>query len=379
MIGKGAVLNIFKFPEVFKQPYQGVRNSKEIIGIQALRFFAALLVVVDHYVIHYCELGGLPNSLLKFAYGLGHVGVCMFFAISGFVMVITNSSKFNNLFNALDFFIRRLIRIWPLYAIATIVFFVAKHQIDDVYNFTNLLKSLAFIPYLGEGGLYRPILGKGWTLNYEMFFYCIFTLCLFFPKKIGLSITVFVLALLPIVCIFFGFKGIYVTFYSDDIILFFLVGVLVALASNKFKGCPKYFESASQAVFVASIFLFIAIIVNQLQIARLVKDFTLTIIIFSALYAVCHYQTRYRSVVTAALIAVLGDSSYAIYLFHGFIFSPLKFLVLKNEYYFGNLVTLLILIFVAILFGAVIHLALEKPLQNHLLKVYREKLKLNLS
>jgi peptidoglycan/LPS O-acetylase OafA/YrhL len=33
----------------------------------------------------------------------------------------------------------------------------------------------------------QPSLGSGWTLNYEMSFYLLFALCLFLPRKYGIS------------------------------------------------------------------------------------------------------------------------------------------------------------------------------------------------
>jgi exopolysaccharide production protein ExoZ len=39
--------------------------------------------------------------------------------------------------------------------------------------------SLLFFPFPDEDGVMRPVLGQGWTLNFEMLFYAVFTLCLF--------------------------------------------------------------------------------------------------------------------------------------------------------------------------------------------------------
>jgi exopolysaccharide production protein ExoZ len=160
-------------------------SQNEIIGVQAMRFTAALSVVVDHYVIHLCEQGVFPQSWLPFSYRLGSLGVFLFFAISGFVMVLSNRNKFQVWRSSIDFVIRRIIRIWPMYFLATILVVAIKHS-DPLNSIQNILKSLAFVPYISEVGLYRPVLGKGWTLNYEMFFYAVFAVCLNFPRNRGL-------------------------------------------------------------------------------------------------------------------------------------------------------------------------------------------------
>ncbi len=48
-----------------------------------------------------------------------------------------------------------------------------------------LLKSLFFIPYLNFANEHRPVLPVGWTLDFEMFFYALFAMCLIFRRTIG--------------------------------------------------------------------------------------------------------------------------------------------------------------------------------------------------
>ena len=45
------------------------------------------------------------------------------------------------------------------------------------YGILKLIKDEGDLVKAGEGQLY-PVLGQGWTLNYEMFFYAVFTACL---------------------------------------------------------------------------------------------------------------------------------------------------------------------------------------------------------
>src|SRR5438067_1692335 len=120
-------------------------NHNEVIGLQYVRFMAALAVLVDHLMVSLAESGRLAEGWLPFAYNLGNIGVYLFFGISGFVMVLTNRTKFQAPSSSRDFLIRRVIRIWPMYCIATLVVFAMKHSIDPMLTAGNLAKSLSFI------------------------------------------------------------------------------------------------------------------------------------------------------------------------------------------------------------------------------------------
>src|SRR4051812_30753120 len=83
-----------------------------ILGVQMLRGVAALLVVFAHIAPQIEHLHGpVPAWLDK-----GHFGVDIFFVISGFI--IWTSSQAEHVTPG-DFLLRRLIRVVPLYWIAT--------------------------------------------------------------------------------------------------------------------------------------------------------------------------------------------------------------------------------------------------------------------
>lgn len=84
-------------------------------SIQALRFIAALLVVVTHSTFYAADR--LDPDF--FVWKGGTVGVDIFFVISGFVMMIT-ASPFQRIPGGWRYFaMRRITRIVPMYWIAT--------------------------------------------------------------------------------------------------------------------------------------------------------------------------------------------------------------------------------------------------------------------
>lgn len=346
---------------------KAARND-EIIGIQAARYVAAVAVLVDHYLVRMCEQGALAQDWLPFAYRLGALGVCMFFAISGFVMVVSNRARFQLPHGSADFLARRLIRIWPMYFLATMIVFGLRHGTDPLYSVENLVKSLGFVPYVGAEDLYRPVLGKGWTLNYEMFFYAIFAVCLAFPKRTGLAVAA--LALLAMGLGGDAGGGTLWTFYANRIVLFFLVGMAVAWLVGETGIRWPHSRSAALACLACALVFALLLLFGGASGMRSV-DAGLTLLgIFACLYLVCFADSRFRHPALGALVARLGDASYCLYLFHGFVLTalrpPLQALSAPLQLALLPLVSALVTV-VCVL----VHLYVEKPLNAWLMRAYR--------
>jgi exopolysaccharide production protein ExoZ len=150
------------------------RGANGLPGVQALRGLAAFLVLVHHVLEESQPLFGerIPAPLVMF----GASGVDLFFVISGFIMYYTNQGRFGKDGAPVDFLIRRVIRIVPLYWLCTFVLVAAKIAgFYAHYHITahGLIFSLLFLP--------NPniVLGAGWTLNYEMYFYTVISIWLF--------------------------------------------------------------------------------------------------------------------------------------------------------------------------------------------------------
>ena len=100
--------------------------------LDILRFFAAILVVFAHAFEGFCGWFGIPHSLAepsnphsfsyvgKFANQLivnGAFGVDLFFMISGFLItyILLKEKELSGKINIPKFFMRRAVRIWPLF------------------------------------------------------------------------------------------------------------------------------------------------------------------------------------------------------------------------------------------------------------------------
>ncbi|MEY4875688.1 MAG: hypothetical protein RL708_837 [Bacteroidota bacterium] len=85
-------------------------------GLNALRFFAASLVVLMH-VQSNLKIQGLPHYLDYPINSKGLWAVSFFFVLSGFLItyLLLAEQKKTSTINIKDFYLRRVFRIWPLY------------------------------------------------------------------------------------------------------------------------------------------------------------------------------------------------------------------------------------------------------------------------
>lgn len=197
--------------------------------LQSLRGVAANLVVADHLLSSLIKYGFLSSACQPLVWRIGDMGVFIFFAISGFIMVYTAGDTAGRPGAPRQFLEKRLIRIVPLYWLATLLMFALLHLSGKEAAPGDLLRSLLFLPYYsGAAPEARPLLGQGWSLNYEMLFYALFALALFFR---GWRFPVVLLGLFALLLgLGAGRPALglpdrsVLAFYGDPIILLFLAG-----------------------------------------------------------------------------------------------------------------------------------------------------------
>ena len=199
-------------------------GSATLDSVQYIRALAAYLVVI----FHVSATLNLKTDGAVAIFSAGAIGVDIFFVLSGFLMALIVCQR-----REIDshFLLRRLIRIAPLYYLLTFVLFTLAAVAPELLgsnrlDFGRLAASLLFVPYPAADGSVTPILSLGWTLNYEMFFYCLIagSTRLFGDRK--LHVTVLLLIGLVIAGQIFEL-GMLWNFYTDPIILEFAAGVVL--------------------------------------------------------------------------------------------------------------------------------------------------------
>ncbi len=276
-------------------------------SIQSVRAIAAAAVALFH-IKNGQELVDAGHML--FANFDGSWGVDLFFVISGFIMVYINRDTASGPAIAGRFLYRRVIRIVPLYWFYTlliIALYIAFNR--DIPDVDRVVKSLLFIP---DG---FPVLMVGWTLNYEMYFYLVFTITLLLPRHwrlLALTIWLAGTCLAGFLAnpfqVYWSFKDI--TFYTNPIVLEFLAGVFVGYIYLQ----QRFLSRQTALLFVLTGFpaIFIArYFISDIETWRfLAWGIPSVMIVYGFLSLEFH-----KAKGTAAL-AHLGDSSYSLYLCH---------------------------------------------------------------
>ncbi|MGF6594344.1 acyltransferase family protein [Pseudomonas sp. 2835] len=274
-------------------------------SVQALRALAAWLVVFHHYmqVAYNFQLTD-PISVALHRYGA--IGVDLFFVISGFVIYLSTTGR--NI-TPLEFSAHRLARVVPAYWMFTLATAATIVLVPGMIPYTLfepvfLLKSLLLIPVQNPTGIgFFPMMTVGWTLNYEMAFYAVFLISMFFPNKAR------TFALVLGVCLIYWAVptlGGASEFYGNPIIFEFLLGVAIAYAYRQ-----GLVDKIKPAVALVAAGCALGLIVYNGQVTHSLawSGIPCAIIILCAI-------SQERRLPKLTILTKLGDWSYSTYLCH---------------------------------------------------------------
>jgi peptidoglycan/LPS O-acetylase OafA/YrhL len=154
--------------------------SRQLDLVQALRGLAAFGVVTHHVAVGIDTYFG--DSYTPPGFGLGWVGVDLFFVLSGFIMVWTTQTSGQGLRTAASFWMRRAVRVYPPYWAATLMALALTAALPSLIAHmgkASLVSSFLLWPEQGA-----PYLNPGWTLIYELWFYLGFGFLLLAPRRL---------------------------------------------------------------------------------------------------------------------------------------------------------------------------------------------------
>jgi len=331
----------------------------KFISIQYLRGLAAMLVLASHALLY-----PLVGDHVGFG-RLGWLGVILFFAISGFIMVVVTGE---GRFSALDFLRRRAIRIVPMYWGATLLaaaLALVAPQIfkTTVYDGAELVMSLLFIPFYNpvSGGIH-PLYKLGWTLNYEVFFYVCFALLAFVgatARVVWLTVAFVTLAIIGLV---FQPHAAIPQFYTSFVPLAFCAGAWIGLATLR----GRVAALPAPWLYVMLAFGLLGLAEGFLWDRGLVEDGVAFIGFVGFAVALMLLALRCEPVMPRiALLERIGDASYSIYLVHIYevaFLAGMAFLVLDRNDIWADYLVAAASIVGGTLAGLALFALVERPL-----------------
>ena len=286
----------------------------------------------------------------------GSRGVDVFFVISGFIMAFVTQRYQPDVSRwpqVRDFLVKRVIRVVPLYWIALAIaarYLIANGQID-----ADLLKDFAFIPrWLGDDRTQPfPYLIPGWTINYEMFFYLTFGVCMMLGRFRYVVLFGFFTTLL-VAGLSHQSDNVYWGFYTQFILSEFLLGILLFhLVSNTTRSFhPLIYLSALVGGTVG------LVLANDVLQNHYLFGIMSAILLWGALNLLQDRSNQF--------LLLVGYASYSIYIFHSVILEYGARLIRKTGLTEPEPVTIFVVLasqlLLVLVLSIFLHKMVEKPL-----------------
>ena len=325
----------------FNNIMTAITQDSKINSIQVLRGIASLIVAVYHLKYLTKEIPGL-NQILNFFFDNGSAGVSLFFVISGFIMVYITDRKTFTAKKILQFIIKRFTRVWPTYILITFLsaFLIYRFQIGNQAN--QILRSIFFIPLADHTPPFYgyATLSVGWSLNYEIYFYILISISLFFNKYRWITFFVLITATLIVIPWYtghltldptktFNYGNGYLNMISNPIIWNFVYGVIIGLLYTS-----PFFNQYLSRLF--SLFTLVSVIV-VVSIWQYLSGFLGGLGPFQwgigsgLLFLAILFHTGKSTISFPKWLIHLGDISFSIYLLH----LPVKLLIETIFYKIG--------------------------------------------
>ena len=352
------------------------KDVKYFKGLNALRFFAAYLVVIHHaeqirmkYGLFHLKEYSLFNN--------GGIAVTFFFVLSGFLIsyLLFKESDITNTISVKKFYFRRILRIWPLYFLIVIIGIIFLPYILDFigysyslpYSFNDvILYYILFSPFMVNIFYGHHLIEPLWSIGVEELYYIVWAPLFKFLRNYILPIIILIIFVRSLL-MYASFLG-----YFDPVIQRLIkmlrfeamaIGGLGAYLIYNYSSILTHFLFSRLSQFLLIIFVLLRIFAFKLLVAQsVVFNFLFTTPVISQLvimiifaWLIINISLNPKSVVRLdnKILNFLGNISYGIYMYHmlvifGIVIFFKQYLLIMNSFpssiIFYLLITTLVII-----------------------------------
>ncbi len=345
----------------------------QLDAIRGLSFLAVYFVHAFHP-----DFGtGFFNRLLQYLYQNLALSIDVFFILSSFLLTWLgiNEYKVKGNFSFINYFIRRVLRIWPLYILLMIFSFIVLPYAADYFHVPVTLPPayyyLFFISnfYL-EGHVY--FLRFLWTLSVEEQFYLLWGFCLVLFQK-QMLLCVFILAGISIGYTIYAAQTSADGYYNTLIYLFdFAVGILAAVLMQQGSYVIEVFKKMTPIkgfLFLLLLpVLFMVIFCITYFVPNLFGYWTDIImryvfIIYTGFFIIDQMvnEKTFLKLKLQRFLIYTGKISYGLYCFHGIVLTFGLLALQKLPIKMPEIVSVFLLLAVNYIVSAISYHYIEKP------------------
>jgi peptidoglycan/LPS O-acetylase OafA/YrhL len=290
----------------------------KLLGVEASRGFAAMLVVMFHaseMLVGPKYFGAMPFAGV---FRFGHAGVDFFFVLSGFIIYFVHAGDIGHPERLGAYAWKRFVRIYPVYWAVLVVMggllAYSPTTARSEQHIGNILTTVFLVP-----SMIGPFLDVAWSLKHEILFYLLFG-ALFLNRRAGQALLgawgLLVAWNVVVTWVtgrsFFGGIGATIIFPVFNIEFFFGIAVAHTIRTRRF-----WYPFA---LIIVGLLLFVGTGLAESWGPLPPNNWPPQHLAYAAgaaltLYGLAAAETAGRLKVPAALV-IIGSSSYSIYLTH---------------------------------------------------------------
>ncbi len=321
-------------------------------NLEGLRFFAFFLVFINHATgcLGYNNQSAKFDFIRSHFFWSGDLGVSFFFVLSGFLItyLLLKEKELSGRINIKNFYIRRVLRIWPLYFLIVVMCLFVFPMLDNTLpkwfpigvNIADLNKWF-YLTFTGNfdyiyNGITNVLIGVLWSVSIEEQFYLFWPLIIaFIPNKYLLK-TFLLIIIGSIAFRFFYAQGnsMIIKYHSLSCISDLASGAVIAYLAFQ-KNVITWMEKISKRKIIFVYLLLIVLVPLRFYSWKFGVYYnhasSIMPLVFSSIFAFIIMEQNYATnsfykIKNWKLISSFGKYTYGMYCYHMIVFFSTLFI-----------------------------------------------------
>ncbi|MBC7642712.1 MAG: acyltransferase, partial [Flavobacterium sp.] len=295
-------------------------------GLNGLRAIAAIAVVISHITLIFdtfnsdFRLFGVDKNGNPNAYLLASYGVTIFFVLSGFLITyLLMLEKEKKPINIKSFYIRRILRIWPLYYFYLMLVLLTVYVVNDS---VVSLKTLFFVVFFSTNipsvlGNNLPYMHHFWSIGVEEQFYLFWPALVKKSKNNLVYILIFFIVTLNVIRVLLWYFVPYSLPANLSIVNRFDCMMIGGLGAIFYYQNNKLFLNLldNKIAQFLSLLILGLLIINKFHINAIVDTFIISIVSLTVIIGQIGLKNRLINL-NHKVFDFLGKISFGIYIYH---------------------------------------------------------------